>query len=110
MTGLSASILDTRDALIRSTIEEYAKASYVLLGQIVNVGVAMLVYAKDSSDNSNDGGSGGIARRVRDVETTFSACGSMWMGNKGAVGIRFRVMDDKDESSPGEIFTYVGLS
>jgi hypothetical protein len=55
----------------------------------VNVGVALFVYGRDD----------GIARQVADVQTQYTGCGPMYMGNKGAVGIRFRVGD--------EIFTSV---
>lgn len=97
VSGLSGPLIRSRDVLIRETIEKHTKAPYVLVGKIVNVGVALLVYAKDDEN--------GAARRVRDVETTFTACGPLWLGNKGAVGLRFRVLDDTDTTAPGEIFT-----
>lgn len=97
VSGMSGALLRSRDTLIRETIEKYAKAPYVLVGKTVNVGVAMLIYAKDEEDS--------IASRVRDVETTFTSCGPMFMGNKGAVGLRFRLLDNTDTSLPGEIFT-----
>ena len=58
----------------------------------------MLVYAKDDER--------GIARRIRNVETEFSSFGPLWMGNKGAVGLRFRLLDENDSSAPGEIYTW----
>ena len=97
VSGVSGALLRSRDALIRETIEKHNKAPYVLVGKIVNVGVAMLVYARDDEN--------GVARRVRDVETTFSSCGPLFLGNKGAVGLRFRVLDESDPAAPGEIFT-----
>ena len=63
------------------------------------MGVAMLVYAKD--------GEHGIARRIRNVETEFTTFGPLWLGNKGAVGLRFRLLDENDPSVPGEIYTWV---
>jgi hypothetical protein len=67
---------------------------------MANVGVALLVYARDE----------GVGRRIRDVSTSWTGCGiGGYMGNKGAVGVRFRVVPEFDEShEPGEIFTYVG--
>jgi hypothetical protein len=68
-----------------------------LIAKEVNVGVALLVYGRDD----------GVARRITDVQTQWTGCGPAWMGNKGAVGVRFRVPGDNDE--PGETFTYVQL-
>ena len=84
---------------IRSQIEAHApnKESYSLIAKVANVGIALLVYACD----------GGIARRVRDVQTQWMGCGPMNMGNKGAVGVRFRVAGDED--AVGEVFTWVNL-
>jgi hypothetical protein len=69
------------------------KESYSLVAKIGNVGVALLVYARDS----------GVARNVCDVQTQWMGCGPGNMGNKGAVGVRFRVAGD--EGNAGEIFT-----
>jgi len=73
--GLSKSVIKNRDALIRSQIEAHApnKESYSLVAHEVFVGVAILVYARDS----------GIGRRVCDVQTSWTGCGPAWMGNKG---------------------------
>lgn len=100
MAGLSKAVLDDRDAHIRSQIEKHTpgKESYTLVAKAVNVGVALLVYARDS----------GIARRVCDVQTQWTGTGPAYMGNKGAVGIRFRVSDRG--SKAGEVFTYVSCS
>ncbi|KAG5219994.1 Inositol polyphosphate phosphatase OCRL [Salix suchowensis] len=57
------------------------RGEYSLVAKIVNVGVALLVYALDE----------GVARSVCDVQTGWSSCGPLYMGNKGAVGIRFRI-------------------
>lgn len=62
---------------------------------MVNAGVAILVFARDD----------GLARQVRDVETTWTGCGPGYMGNKGAVGVRFRVAEN--EADAGETFTCV---
>jgi len=61
----------------------------------VNVGVALLVYGRDD----------GVARKVCDVQTQWTGCGPGYMGNKGAVGVRFRV--SADDGGVGEVFTYV---
>ena len=100
VAGRSKSVIDGRDVHIRSQIEAHAhnKESYSLVAKIVNVGVALLVYAKD----------GAIARRVCDVQTQWTGSGPAYMGNKGAVGIRFRVADRG--SKAGEVFTSVCLS
>lgn len=66
-----------------------------MLVKVVNGGVALLVYAKDD----------GVARKVTDVQTSWTSCGPFYMGNKGAVGARFRVSDD--ETDAGETFTCI---
>ncbi len=63
------------------------------MAKVVNVGVALLVYALDD----------GVSRHVRHVETQWTGCGPAFMGNKGAVGVRFRVQPKED--SPGEMYT-----
>jgi len=97
VAGRSNAVINDRDAHIRSQIEEHApgKDSYTLVAKAVNVGVALLVYARDA----------GIARRVCDVQTQWTGTGPAYMGNKGAVGIRFRVPDRGCKA--GEVFTYV---
>jgi len=97
LSGLSKSVIDNRDAHILSQIEANApeKEPYSLIAKIVNGGVALLVYARDS----------GIARKVCDVQTNWTGCGPMYMGNKGAVGVRFRV--PAEDGGIGETFTFV---
>lgn len=97
VAGRSKSVIDERDVHIRTQIEAHApnKESYSLVAKVVNVGVALLVYAKDDA----------IARRVCDVQTQWTGSGPAYMGNKGAVGIRFRVSDRG--SKAGEVFTSV---
>ncbi|KAH7929730.1 DNase I-like protein [Leucogyrophana mollusca] len=97
LAGLSKAVINDRDEHIRSQIEEHApnKERYSLVAKIVNVGVALLVYAKDD----------GLARRVCDIQTQWTGCGPGYMGNKGAVGIRFRVSNDDGQG--GETFTFV---
>lgn len=97
VSGLSGSVIDNRNALIRSQIEAHApnKDSYSLIAKIVNVGVALLVYGRDE----------GVARRTCDVETAWTGCGPAYMGNKGAVGVRFRVSGP--EGTSGETYTYI---
>ncbi|KAF8485595.1 inositol polyphosphate phosphatase [Gautieria morchelliformis] len=96
-SGLSRSVIRSRDALIRSQIEAHApnKERYTLVAREVFVGVALLVYAQDS----------GIGRRVCDVQTIWTGCGPAWLGNKGAVGVRFRVRGQ--DGGSGEVFTFV---
>lgn len=93
--GLSRQVIESRDELIRSQLEEHApnKERYTLVSKVVYVGIALLLYARDEE----------IASRVRDVQTQWTGCGPCWMGNKGAVGIRFRLANDNKES--GETFT-----
>jgi hypothetical protein len=80
--------MNERAEHIRTQIEEHAPhgEKFVLLAKIVHVGIALLVYAKDE----------GIARRAHDIHTAYTGCGPGWMGNKGAVGIRFRVRSTND--------------
>ncbi|KAF8892481.1 inositol polyphosphate phosphatase [Infundibulicybe gibba] len=97
LSGLSKSVIDNKNALILSHIEANApnKESYSLVAKVVNVGVALLVYARDD----------GLARRVCDVQTRWAGCGIGYMGNKGAVGVRFRV--PSQDGGMGETFTFV---
>lgn len=97
LAGLSNAVIDDRDVHIRSQIEKHTpgKEPYTLIAKAVNVGVALLVYARDS----------GVARQVCDVQTQWTGTGPAYMGNKGAVGIRFRVSDRG--SKAGEVFTFV---
>ncbi|KAF8965191.1 inositol polyphosphate phosphatase [Flammula alnicola] len=97
LAGLSKSVIDNRDALILSQIEAHApnKESYSLIAKVVNVGVALLVYGRDE----------GIARQTYDVQTAWTGCGFGYMGNKGAVGVRFRV--NGPEGTAGETYTFV---
>jgi hypothetical protein len=62
------------------------------------VGVALFVYGRDA----------GVARRACDVQTAWTGCGPGYMGNKGAVGIRFRVTDT--DGGIGETYTYSPIS
>lgn len=97
-TGQSQTLLASRSALILKEIEKYSHGNvrYSLVASIVNVGVALLVYAKDE----------GVGRRVCDVQTSWTGCGPLSMGNKGAVAVRFRVRPT--DAGEGETFTYVG--
>lgn len=102
VSGWSKAVLNNRNELILSQIEAHApgKESYSLVAKIANVGIALLVYARDA----------GVARRVTDVQTTWTGSGPGFMGNKGAVGVRFRVQGKEglqNESDGGEVFTYV---
>ncbi|KDQ61040.1 hypothetical protein JAAARDRAFT_124747 [Jaapia argillacea MUCL 33604] len=97
LAGLSGSVLESRNALILSQIESSApgKEKFTLLGKVVNGGVALLVYGRDE----------GVARRVCDVQTSWTGCGPLFMGNKGAVGVRFRVAGL--DGGVGEVYTFV---
>jgi hypothetical protein len=96
VSGFSQSVIDNRDALIKSQIESHApnKESYSLIAKVVNVGIALLVYGRDD----------GIARQTSDVETAWTGSGPGFMGNKGAVGVRFRVSGSPETA--GETYTY----
>lgn len=93
-------MIDSRNELILSQIEQHApnKEKYTLIAKVVNVGVALLVYGRDD----------GIGKRVEDVQTQWTGCGPAFMGNKGAVGVRFRV--PALDGGAGEIYTYVFTS
>lgn len=97
MSGLSSKVIESRNALILSQIEQHApnKEKYTLIARVVNVGVALLVYGLDA----------GVGRRVTDVETQWTGCGPAYMGNKGAVAVRFRV--PAPDGGAGEVFTCV---
>ncbi|KAI0949965.1 hypothetical protein AcV7_008583 [Taiwanofungus camphoratus] len=97
LSGLSSPIIESRNALILSQIEAHSpnKERYSLIAKVVNVGVALLVYGRDE----------GVARRVYDVQTQWTGCGPAYMGNKGAVGVRFRVSGEG--GGAGETYTFV---
>lgn len=95
VAGFAGPVMHERAQHIRAEIEKHSpnKSSYTLIGKIVNVGIALLVFVRDDT----------LASRVADVETTWTGCGPLWMGNKGAVGVRFRVK--AVDGGVGEIFT-----
>ncbi len=97
VAGFSRHVIEDRNKLILSQIEAHApnKESYTLIAKVVNVGVALLVYGRDD----------GVARYVTDVETTWTGCGPLYLGNKGAVGVRFRIKSP--DRTVGETYTYV---
>ncbi|KAG9090997.1 hypothetical protein FRC07_011961, partial [Ceratobasidium sp. 392] len=101
LTGLSSGVVATRDELLRSQIEKHnsvngEQVSYALVAKAVNVGVALLVYVRDD----------GVGQRICDIQTTWTGFGPGWMGNKCAVGVRFRVgAGPKNEG--GEVMTFV---
>ncbi|TDL24840.1 inositol polyphosphate phosphatase [Rickenella mellea] len=98
LTGLSKKVIESRDTLIRSQIEAHSpnKDRYSLVAKVCNVGVALLVYVRDEA----------LSGKVCDVQTQWTGCGPAWMGNKGAVGVRFRLAGPKS-NDVGEIFTFV---
>jgi len=89
-------VIEHRNALILSQIEEHSpnKEKYSLIAKVVNVGVALLVYGRDD----------GIARKIHNVQTQWTSFGPLYMGNKGAVGIRFRTCESDGDA--GETYTY----
>ncbi|KAG7447983.1 inositol polyphosphate phosphatase [Guyanagaster necrorhizus] len=97
LSGFSKSVIDHRNAHILAQLEAHApnKERYALIAKVVNVGVALLVYGKDE----------GIAKTVCDVQTSWTGCGPLYMGNKGAVGVRFRAPGEN--GSVGEVYTFV---
>lgn len=100
-TGLSKGVVASRDELLRSQIEKHNSPAgehiaYTLVAKIVNVGVALLVYARDR----------GVGQRICDVQTAWTAFSPGWMGNKGAVGVRFRISSSFGTEG-GEIMTFV---
>ncbi|OCH93391.1 skeletal muscle/kidney enriched inositol 5-phosphatase [Obba rivulosa] len=97
LSGLSKPVIESRNSLILSEIQEHApnKENYSLIAKVGNVGVALFVYARDD----------GIARRVCDVQTQWTGCGPVYMGNKGAVGVRFRVPGA--DGGLGEVYTFI---
>ena len=97
VAGLSGSVIEDRHKHILSQIEANApnNESYTLIAKVVHVGVALLIYGRDD----------GVARFISDVETTWTGCGPGYMGNKGAVGVRFRLKEP--ERGAGETYTYV---
>ena len=84
VSGLSGKVIEDRNALILSQIEEHApnKEKYTLIAKVVNVGVALLVYGLDE----------GVGKKVVDVQTQWTGCGPAYMGNKGAVGISLKLV------------------
>ncbi|KAG6851268.1 hypothetical protein H0H93_011704 [Arthromyces matolae] len=97
LSGFSKSVIENRNALILSQIEANApnKERFTLIAKVVNVGVALLVYGRDDT----------LARTVCDVQTSWTGTGPVYMGNKGAVGVRFRVPGNDGQF--GETFTFV---
>ena len=56
---------------------------YCLVAKVVHVGVALLVYIQDER-----------FARVEDVQTSWSGCGPGYLGNKGVVSVRFRLVGE----------------
>ncbi|KAK0197019.1 Endonuclease/exonuclease/phosphatase [Armillaria mellea] len=97
LSGFSKSVINDRNAHILSQLEAHTpnKERYALIAKVVNAGVALLVYGRDD----------GIAKTVSDVQTSWTGCGPLYMGNKGAVGVRFRAPGEN--GSVGEVYTFV---
>ena len=94
VAGLSKSVIENRNSLLLSQIEAHApnKEKYSLVATVVHVGVALLVYILDEH-----------FARVADVQSTCTGCGPGYAGNKGAVGVRFRLADE--DGGLGETLT-----
>ncbi|KAH7340209.1 inositol polyphosphate phosphatase [Rhizoctonia solani] len=101
LTGLSKGVVAGRDELLRSQIEKHNSlagehTAYTLVAKAVNVGVALLIYARDH----------GVGQRICDVQTAWTGFGPAWVGNKGAVGVRFRISSEFGTGG-GEVMTFV---
>ncbi|CAE6426037.1 unnamed protein product [Rhizoctonia solani] len=101
LAGLSKAVVASRDELLRSQIEKHNSSAgehvaYTLVAKAVNVGVALLVYARDH----------GVGQRICDVQTAWTGFGPAWVGNKGAVGARFRISSEFGAGG-GEVMTFV---
>lgn len=94
VAGLSKSVIDNRNSLILSQIEANApnNEKYSLVATVVNVSVALLVYILDER-----------FPRVADVQTSWTGCGPAYLGNKGAVSVRFRLAGE--DGGLGETLT-----
>lgn len=66
------------------------------MAKVVNVGVALLIYARDH----------GVGQRICNVQTAWTGFGPAWVGNKGAVGVRFRISSEFGAGG-GEVMTFV---
>ncbi|VDB82923.1 unnamed protein product [Peniophora sp. CBMAI 1063] len=101
LAGFSGPVMKDRVAHLEKQLEIAAngKEQYSLVAKEVNVGIALLVFAKDS----------GVARRIKDVQTTWSGCGPGYMGNKGGVAVRFTVQPAEGIDGPGEVYTFVNM-
>jgi hypothetical protein len=94
-------VLESREKLLLSQIEAHApnQERYSLAAKVCNVGVALLVYVRDDK----------LAPRITDVQTSWIGCGlGGVMGNKGAVGVRFRL--PTEAGGVGETYTFVFFS
>ncbi|CEL52463.1 inositol polyphosphate phosphatase [Rhizoctonia solani AG-1 IB] len=71
LTGLSKGVVASRDELLRSQIEKHNTSAgehvaYTLVAKAVNVGVALLIYARDH----------GVGQRICDVQTAWTGFGT----------------------------------
>ncbi|KAK9894668.1 DNase I-like protein [Cystobasidium minutum MCA 4210] len=95
LAGYTASHLDKfeskiRNALDSQTNEDGTDLSYTLMGRRSIGALALLVFVKDQ-----------LSRSIQDISTAVVGCGPLFMSNKGAVGLRFRLEDTR------EVFTFV---
>ena len=94
VAGLSKGVIENRNSLLLSQIEASApnKEKYSLVAKVDHVAVALLVYILDEH-----------FARVADVHTSWTGCGPAYIGNKGAVGVRFRLASE--DGGLGETLT-----
>lgn len=69
VAGFSRAVIRDRAAHILAQLEKHSPKNerYTLVSKVDNVGVALLVYAKDD----------GVARQISDVQTAWTGCGPL---------------------------------
>ena len=84
VAGLSKSVIENRNSIL-SQIETNAPndEKYSLVAKVVHFGVALLVYVWDER-----------FARVEDVQTAGSGCEHAYLGNKGVLSVRFRLVGE----------------
>ena len=92
--------MDAHDSAITACIG--GGKGYTLVSKTIHGGMAVLVYTRDET----------VTSRVNDVRVAAVGCGPLFMGNKGAVGVRMvlgaaksKYEDDDDLSD--ETYTFV---
>lgn len=100
LLGWSQYAVDAHDTDIAACIG--GGKGYTLVSKTIHGGMAVLVYTRDET----------VTSRVNDVRVAAVGCGPLFMGNKGAVGVRMvlgaaksKYEDDDDLSD--ETYTFV---